>query len=131
RYGDSAMEYGDELVRRVRELAPVLEERARAAERDRRLSDETIADLAGTGLFQMLVPERFGGGEQGFGAMAAACREIGAGDASAGWLSVIYTLHNWMIALFPEEAQREVRSEERRVGKAWSARRRSHRWITT
>lgn len=102
------MEYGDELVRRVRELAPVLEERARAAERARRLSDETIADLAGTGLFQMLVPERFGGGEQGFGAMAAACREIGAGDASAGWLSVIYTLHNWMIALFPEEAQREV-----------------------
>src|SRR5690606_23007089 len=108
RYGARTMEYGDELVRRVRELAPVLEERARAAERDRRLSDETIADLAGTGLFQMLVPERFGGGEQGFGAMAAACREIGAGDASAGWLSVIYTLHNWMIALFPEEAQREV-----------------------
>jgi alkylation response protein AidB-like acyl-CoA dehydrogenase len=102
------MEYGEEIVRRVRELAPVLGERARAAEEARRLSDETVADLAGTGLFQMLVPERFGGGEQGFGAMVAACREIGAGDASAGWLSVIYTLHNWMIALLPEEAQREV-----------------------
>ncbi|TDC70638.1 acyl-CoA dehydrogenase [Actinomadura sp. GC306] len=102
------MKYGEEIVRRVRELAPVLNERARAAEEARRLSDETIADLAGTGLFQMLVPARFGGGEQEFGAMASACREIGAGDASAGWLSVIYTLHNWMIALLPEEAQQEV-----------------------
>ncbi|TDC87714.1 acyl-CoA dehydrogenase family protein [Actinomadura sp. 7K507] len=102
------MRYGEEVVRRIRELAPVLGERARAGEEARRLPDETIADLAGTGLFQMLVPERFGGGEQGFGDMVAACREIGAGDASTGWLSVIYTLHNWMIALLPEEAQREV-----------------------
>ncbi|MFG2086498.1 MULTISPECIES: acyl-CoA dehydrogenase family protein [unclassified Spirillospora] len=102
------MEYGADIVRRARELAPVLNERARAAEEARRLPDESIADLAGTGLFEMLVPKRFGGGELGFEAMVAACREIGAGDASTGWLSVIYTLHNWMIALLPEEAQREV-----------------------
>ncbi|MFI0351164.1 acyl-CoA dehydrogenase family protein [Actinomadura sp. 9N407] len=102
------MEYGDEIVQRVRELAPVLTERARAAEDARRLSDETIADLAGTGLFSMLVPKRFGGAELGFEDMAAACREVGAECASTGWLSVIYTLHNWMVALFPEQAQAEV-----------------------
>ncbi|MFC5749892.1 acyl-CoA dehydrogenase family protein [Actinomadura rugatobispora] len=105
------MEYGDEIVRRVRDLAPTLTERARAAEDARRLPDETIADLAATGLFGMLVPERFGGSELGFDAMAAACREAGAGCASTGWLSVIYTLHNWMVALFPEEAQAEVWAE--------------------
>jgi alkylation response protein AidB-like acyl-CoA dehydrogenase len=105
------MGYGDEIVRRVRELAPTLADRARAAEDARRLPDETIADLAATGLFGMLVPERFGGSELGFGAMAAACREAGAGCASTGWLSVIYTLHNWMVALFPEEAQAEVWAE--------------------
>jgi 3-hydroxy-9,10-secoandrosta-1,3,5(10)-triene-9,17-dione monooxygenase len=102
------MEYGDEIVRRVRELAPALTERARAAEEARRLPDETIADLAAAGLFEMLVPKRFGGGERGFEEMAAACREAGAGCASTGWLSVIYTLHNWMVALFPERAQTEV-----------------------
>ncbi|MFD0856514.1 hypothetical protein ACFQ07_30025, partial [Actinomadura adrarensis] len=31
--------------------------------------------------------------------------------ASTGWLSVIYTLHNWMLALFPEDAQQEVWAE--------------------
>ncbi|MFE9103729.1 acyl-CoA dehydrogenase family protein [Actinomadura geliboluensis] len=102
------MEYGDEIVQRVRELAPVLAERAEAAEAARRLPDETIADLAATGLFGMLVPKRFGGAELGFEAMAAACREAGAACASTGWLSVIYTLHNWMVGLFPEQAQAEV-----------------------
>ncbi|MFB4305407.1 acyl-CoA dehydrogenase family protein [Actinomadura sp. GTD37] len=105
------MEYGDEIVRRVRELAPQLAERAEAAEAARRLPDETIADLAATGLFGMLVPQRFGGPELGFAAMAAACREAGAACASTGWLSVIYTLHNWMVGLFPERAQAEVWAE--------------------
>ncbi|MFB4315294.1 acyl-CoA dehydrogenase family protein [Actinomadura sp. 21ATH] len=102
------MEYGDEIVRRARELAPVLAERAAAAEEARRLPDATIADLADAGLFGMLVPERFGGAGLGLEPMVAACREIGTGCASTGWLSVIYTLHNWILALFPEEAQREV-----------------------
>lgn len=105
------MEYGSEIVRRVRELAPVLAERAEAAEAARRLPDETIEDLAATGLFGMLVPAKFGGPELGFADMAAACREAGAACASTGWLSVIYTLHNWMVGLFPEQAQAEVWAE--------------------
>lgn len=105
------MEYGSEIVRRVRELAPVLGERAAAAEAARRLPDETIEDLAAAGLFGMLVPAKFGGPELGFEAMAAACREAGAACASTGWLSVIYTLHNWMVGLFPEQAQAEVWAE--------------------
>ncbi|QFG21368.1 acyl-CoA dehydrogenase family protein [Actinomadura sp. WMMB 499] len=102
------MGYGDEVVARVRDLAPALADRAPAAEEARRLPDETIADLAATGLFASLVPERFGGAGLGFATMAAACREAGAACASTGWLSTIYTLHNWMVALFPEETQAEV-----------------------
>ncbi|MFA1542457.1 acyl-CoA dehydrogenase family protein [Actinomadura monticuli] len=102
------MEYGNEIVERVRELAPKLAERAQAAEAERRLPDETIADLAAAGLLDMLVPKRFGGAELEFEAMAAACRAAGAACASTGWLSVIYTLHNWMVGLFPEQAQAEV-----------------------
>ncbi|MBE1530445.1 acyl-CoA dehydrogenase family protein [Actinomadura algeriensis] len=102
------MWYGDDVAARVRALAPALTERARAAEEARRLPDETIEDLAATGLFSTLVPKRFGGAELGFAPMAAACREAGAACASTGWLSAIYTLHNWMVALFPEETQAEV-----------------------
>ncbi|MBW8485926.1 acyl-CoA dehydrogenase family protein [Actinomadura parmotrematis] len=102
------MEYGDELVRRVRALAPTLAERAPEAEEARRLPDATVADLAATGLFGALVPKRFGGAELGFAPLVDAFRAAGAGCASTGWLSVIYTLHNWMVALFPERAQEEV-----------------------
>ncbi|MFD0899649.1 acyl-CoA dehydrogenase family protein [Actinomadura sediminis] len=105
------MGYGDDVIARVRDLAPTLADRARAAEEARRLPDETIADLAATGLFGTLVPTRFGGAGLGFGTMAAACREAGAACASTGWLAAVFTLHNWMVALFPEEAQAEVWAE--------------------
>ncbi len=102
------MEYGTEVIARARALAPVLAERARAAEEARRLPDETIADLAGSGVFDLLVPKRFGGAEGELDTLVAACRAIGAGCASTGWLTAIYAMHNWMLGLFPEETQREV-----------------------
>ena len=102
------MKYGDAVLDRVRALTPLLAERAQAAEEARRLPDETVADLAGTGVLDLLVPQRFGGAELALDALVDSCREIGAACGSTGWLTAIYTMHNWMVALFPEEAQREV-----------------------
>lgn len=102
------MRYGDEALARVRALLPALAERAQATEDARRPPDETIADLAGTGVLDLLVPERFGGAELPLGVLVDACREIGAACGSTGWLTTIYAMHNWMLGLFPEEAQREV-----------------------
>ena len=102
------MEYGNEVLARVRDLTPVLTERAQATEDARRLPDETIADLAATGVYDVLVPKRFGGPELALDTLVDACREIGSGCGSTGWVTTIYAMHNWMLALFPEEAQREV-----------------------
>lgn len=102
------MRYGDEILARVRDLAPVLAERAQATEEARKLSDETVTELVGTGALDLLVPKRFGGPELALDVLVDVCREVGAACGSTGWLTGIYAMHNWMVALFPEEAQREV-----------------------
>ncbi|WP_329519102.1 acyl-CoA dehydrogenase family protein [Spirillospora sp. NBC_01491] len=102
------MEYGEALLGRARDLAPVLADRARNAEDARRLPDETVADLAGAGLLDVLVPRSLGGAGLGLDALVGACREIGRGCTSTGWVTAVYALHNWMLALFPEQARREV-----------------------
>jgi len=98
----------ENLVERARELAPGLAERAQRAEELRRLPDETIAELTEAGFLEVLVPESLGGRELDLATLSGIARELGAGCASTGWVSAIYMLHNWLLALFPEEAQHEA-----------------------
>src|SRR5260370_159935 len=49
------------ILEKVRQLGPTLRERALAAERAGRLSDETIADLDAAGAFNIGSPAEFGG----------------------------------------------------------------------
>src|SRR5258708_35460979 len=50
-----------ELVRRAVELGPWLRDHAQAAEDRRRLSEDLLQALAGSGLLRMRVPLRYGG----------------------------------------------------------------------
>ncbi len=97
-----------EVLDKVRELAPVLRERAAAAEEARRLPDESVKELKDTGIVRLLQPKRFGGYEadprlfyESLFAVAAAC-------GSTGWVSGVVGVHPWQIALFPDQVQHEV-----------------------
>ncbi|WP_319448595.1 MULTISPECIES: acyl-CoA dehydrogenase family protein [unclassified Mycobacterium] len=85
-----------------------LAERARDAEHLRRLPDATIADLEASGLTQLLVPKRFGGQQADFPAILDPVRRMAHGCTSSAWTIGFYTLHNWMLALFGEQAQEEA-----------------------
>lgn len=98
----------DELVARARDLAPRIALRAEEAEQNRRIHDETIAEIADAGLFQILVPERFGGYELGPSAMVDVLRVLSPLCVSTGWNAGFYIVHNWMWCLLPEEAQEEI-----------------------
>ncbi|MBO2449573.1 acyl-CoA dehydrogenase family protein [Actinomadura barringtoniae] len=102
------MASGEELIDRARVLAATLADRAREAEELRRPPDETIADLAAAGFLETLVPKARGGLELDLATLSGISRELGAGCASTGWISAIYMLHNWLIALYPQKAQDEV-----------------------
>jgi 3-hydroxy-9,10-secoandrosta-1,3,5(10)-triene-9,17-dione monooxygenase len=85
-----------------------LAERAREAEDLRRLPDATIADLTASGLTELLVPKRFGGQQADFPAILDPVRRMAHGCTSSAWTIGFYTLHNWMLALFGEQAQEEA-----------------------
>jgi 3-hydroxy-9,10-secoandrosta-1,3,5(10)-triene-9,17-dione monooxygenase len=98
----------EEAVRRARELAPVLRERAAGAEAGRQMEKDTLADLHRTGLFRFHQPRRWGGMELPFVAIFDVPLELARGCASTAWNVANLGIHNWMLALYDERAQEEV-----------------------
>lgn len=84
-----------------------LAQRAPEAEELRRLPAETVAELIQSGFTELLKPKRYGGHQADFPAILDPVRQMAHGCASTAWTAAFYTLHNWMLALFDEEAQRE------------------------
>lgn len=82
--GDTAARLATTLDR-LRGLGPVLRERAVAAERAGRHSDETIADLAATGAFDIASPAEYGGAELSVRQQLDVVVEVSKWDGSAGW----------------------------------------------
>jgi len=60
-------------------------------DREHRFPRETVEEMAGLGLFGMLVPEQWGGSDTGYVAYAMAVEEVAAGD---GACSTIMSVHN-------------------------------------
>lgn len=85
-----------------------LADRARQAEDTRRLPDDTLTDLAASGFTELLVPKRFGGQQASFPEILDPVRRMAHGCTSSAWTIGFYALHNWMLALFGEQAQEEA-----------------------
>lgn len=90
------------------EFVKALAERASEAEQLRRLPDDTVSDLAASGFTELLVPARYGGQEAPFPEILDPVRRLAHGCTSSAWTIGFLTLHNWMLALFGEQAQQEA-----------------------
>lgn len=73
-----------------------------------RMSGETIAAMRDAGLFRMLQPRRYGGGEVCAADFFEAQAELACCDMSAGWLHGTMGVLAFHLALFPEQAQDDV-----------------------
>jgi alkylation response protein AidB-like acyl-CoA dehydrogenase len=82
--------------------------RAREAENLRRLPQATVDDYRDSGLARLLLPKRYGGSQAEFPEILEVVRLLAHGCTSSAWTLGFYTLHNWMLALFGEQAQDEV-----------------------
>lgn len=100
---------------RVRDLLPVLRERAADAERLRRLPDETFNDFQEAGLFRALQPKRYGGYELDPAVFYQAVMEVGTVCGSSAWILGVIGVHNWHLAIFPPQAQEDVWGEDTSV----------------
>jgi alkylation response protein AidB-like acyl-CoA dehydrogenase len=85
-----------------------LAERAHDAEQLRRLPQATVDDLVASKITDLLVPARYGGQEAAYPEILQPVRDMAHGCASSAWTIGFYILHNWMLALFDEQAQAEA-----------------------
>ena len=98
----------DTLVGAASNLVPMLRETAQATETNRRVSEHTTDAFREAGIFRLMQPARYGGYEYGFTAFIDVISELGRGCTSSAWGCAIGTIHQWLIAGFPEEAQDDV-----------------------
>jgi alkylation response protein AidB-like acyl-CoA dehydrogenase len=98
----------DELVRRVSEIAPVLQANAEWSVENRRLHEETLKALADTGVFRMRIPKRYGGFESDARTMVDVADTIAQADGSAAWLVACHWIATWGLGLFPDQVQAAV-----------------------
>ena len=103
-----SVQSGQEIIDRVRALAPGFRKRAEAAEEARRIPDESAQELLAAGIARILVPPRFGGYGLGLDIWFEVAREISKADASHGWCASLIIHHPHIIGMFPEEAQQAV-----------------------
>jgi len=103
----AGVSYG-EAMRRAREIAPVLRERAARAEDARMLIRENEQLLHETGLFRFHQPKAFGGMELDFVAVVDIPAELARGCASTAWSVGNVACHHWILGYYAPETQREV-----------------------
>jgi 3-hydroxy-9,10-secoandrosta-1,3,5(10)-triene-9,17-dione monooxygenase len=102
----------DQFLEGVTAVLGDLRDRAREIEDLRRVSDDSMKQLIGTGVFRALQPARYGGLELDAMAFYEAVRRIAGACGSSGWVASILGVHPWQLALFPDQAQADVWSAD-------------------
>ena len=97
-----------EIVRRARQLGPLISAGAEQSEHDRRLCDDSVAAMADAGLWRIFTPRLYGGWEAGLSAQVDAVIELSAAHPAAGWVLMVTNAHSFMIGNFPVACQDEV-----------------------
>ncbi len=93
-------------------LEPLLRAHIDDSETNRRLSPGVIAAFHEAGFFRMLQPRRWGGLEVHPNTFFDVQIRIASIYPSAAWVLGVVAVHNWQLALFPEQAQRDVWGED-------------------
>lgn len=101
----------DELVARARAMIPLLKERAKACTAARNVPAETVAEMQAAGFFKVLQPKRWGGYEMGPNVYFDILRTLAEGCMSSAWIYGVIGCHPYELALFHDEAQRDVWGE--------------------
>ena len=66
----------EEVLKRTKEILPLVIEKAKTVEKERKPDDEVIRRFAEAGIYAACVPKRFGGAELNFDTMIAVTRMI-------------------------------------------------------
>ncbi|EZP74152.1 Flavin-dependent monooxygenase oxygenase subunit [Sphingomonas paucimobilis] len=96
------------LIERARAMIPALRERARACTLAHNVPAETVAEMKAAGFFRVLQPKRYGGYEMHPNVFFEIQKALAEGCMSTGWIYGVLGCHPFELALFHDEAQKEV-----------------------
>jgi 3-hydroxy-9,10-secoandrosta-1,3,5(10)-triene-9,17-dione monooxygenase len=99
---------GAALIEQARALIPTLRSRERDALEAGQVPRETIAALEEAGFFKVLQPTRYGGFELPPRVYCEIARTLAEGCMSTAWVYAVIAVHNWQMALFPDQAAQDV-----------------------
>ena len=95
----------------ARDLVPALAERAAMTEANRDVPPDSVQAIHQAGLLRLLQPRRFGGVQAPFGVFSRAVETLAEGCSATAWVYAVLGEHQWIIASYPEQAQRDVWGE--------------------
>jgi indole-3-acetate monooxygenase len=109
-----------DYLARTRALAPLLTEVSAEIERERRLPQRLVDAMLDAGLFRMLLPRAYGGGEADPQSFVQVLEEIARHDASTAWCLGQTAVCAMAAAYLPSESARAIWGDRRGV-LAWGA----------
>jgi len=96
----------------IADLLPTIRARSAETERHGRVLEDTIRLLTDAGVFRAVQPRQWGGLELDLASFYEGMIQIASACGSTGWVASVVGIHPWQIALFANEAQREVWAED-------------------
>lgn len=98
----------EDVLARVRDIAPLLQKNAASSEAERRVSEETIAALKDAGVFRLAVPRRYGGLETNIRTMLEVSAAVAEADGGPAWVTTLSNINAWSTGLANRQTQDEV-----------------------
>ena len=111
RFVDTA-ELSADVIARAQAMIPTLRERESAANEWGQVSNETISEFREAGFFRVLQPKRYGGFELPLKTYIGISRALAEGCMASAWVYGVVAVHNWQMALFDDQACKDVWGED-------------------
>lgn len=100
------------LLESARNMVSTLRDREKECIANKRVPDETIEAFRDAGFFRILQPARWGGFELPPIVYTEVTRILAEGCMSSAWVYGVVAVHNWQMALFPDQAAKDVWGED-------------------
>ena len=97
-----------ELIKRARQLVPILVERAQLCEQARQLPQETLDDFVNAGFYRICQPAAYGGYEMSPEVLFNVSMVLAQGCPSSAWCVCLVGVHNWELGLMDPQAARDM-----------------------
>ncbi len=100
------------LVERASSVADIVCEFERESDAMRALHPESVKALRDADLFKVIQPRRIGGFGMDLPTIHAITMALCRGCASTGWVYLVTGAHTWVLGMFPEAAQDEIKADD-------------------